>query len=64
MLSQIYVPLTKRTFNCNKSSYTTDSERMQLDNRKDTLKYSNIKYQFCILELIKVKQGLVKMDMF
>ena len=45
MLTQIYVPLTKRTFNCNKRLYaTSDSERRQLDNRKHTLKYCNVKY--------------------
>lgn len=54
----------KQKFNCNKRSYGTDSERKQLDNRKHTSKYSNIKNYFYILELRKTKQGLSKIDIF
>ena len=64
MLSYICAVVTNRTFNCNKRSYGTDSERKQLDNRKHTSKYSNIKNYFYILELRKTKQGLSKIDIF
>ena len=51
-------------FNLSKRSYSAESEIRQLDIRNYASKFFNIKYYFCILELIKVKQNQLRVISF